>query len=141
MTVNKIFTDIFFASMCISAIGYLCQAYGVFPVNFGITDLSQWQNWFTIDLVTGVIGGVAGGVGVLALLLKQGTFAVYALLVGVILALITPVRGTITFIPSLIASLLVDSALAAPIIIVIQMITVVAAGWFIITLVLQRPLE
>ncbi len=149
-TLNKFFAEIFILSFCINAILYLFGTFHVMPtVSMGYTDLSTWQGWFNLSAFDILFaGGTATLVGISALLLRNGTFAIYATLITAIGMILAPVKGVITAIPTLIGSLLPDSTnpLPAvngvypmnPIVAVVNAFVVLGAFWFFFGLVIQR---
>jgi hypothetical protein len=149
-TLNKFFAEIFVISFCINLALYLFGTFNVLPgVRLGYTDLTTWQGWFSLDIYSILFSaGTAGLIGVTALLLRNGTFAVYAMLITALGMIITPVKAVVTAIPTLIASLIPNSANPLPpvngvypmnpIVAVINAIVVLAAFWFFFGLVIQR---
>ena len=133
-----------------SIVIYLFGVYDFVPnVHFPFTPLQNWTDWFSITpwglLITGV-GTVLAGL--VAVLFRQGTYAIYAMLIAALGLIITPIQNIVTAIPTAIGMWLPDSTnpLPAvngvyptnPIILVIDLLFIFAAFWFIFGLVIQR---
>jgi hypothetical protein len=108
-----------------------------------ISTMTSWFNLSPFNLL--FTGATAAVVGVAALLLRQGTYAIFATLIAALGMIITPISAFIMAIPNLLGALLPASTNPNPalfpinpIIIVIGLIYAFAAYWFIFGLVVQR---
>lgn len=156
-TLNKLFTNILILGLAINIILYL---FGVFDFNPQVHyqgELSAMTSWFNLEpfnlLFTGATAAV---VGVASLLLRQGTYAIYAMLIAALVMIISPVQAFILAIPNAIGSWLPPetnplaytngvfdptSTAINPITIVISLIFAFAAYWFIFGFVVQREIN
>jgi hypothetical protein len=109
-------------------------------------DISSLENTFSINIYSALIGvGGAALIGLAALLLKQGVYAVYAMLLWGIGVMFSVVQTFILAIPNTLAALLPAStnpnpALfpTNPLIIVISMFFAFGAWMYMFGLVIQR---
>lgn len=148
---SKFFTSLLVLGLALSAVIYLFGTFNVDPqVHFPFTNLTTWTGWFSIDpwglLLTGAVAGV---IGLAAVLLRQGTYAIYAMLLAALGMVIKPIQDIVLAIPKAIGTWLPDSTNPLPmnpdgtyppnpIFIVISLFFVFAAYWFIFSLVIQR---
>ena len=156
-TLNKFFTNLLLLGLAISIVTYLFGAFNFDPmVQSPFIDLNKWQGWFGIDIYNILFASAAAAVaGVTALLLRSGTYAIYAMLIAALGIIIKPVQDIVLAIPNAIGTWLPSSAnpLAYnngvfnpdytginPIIVVIKLIYIFAAFWFLIGLVIQRDI-
>lgn len=136
---------------------YLFNVFGFNPPQVQYPgSLSTMTSWFNLEpfnlLFTGATAAI---VGVAALLLKQGTYAIYAMLLAALGMIIAPVQAFIIAIPNAIGTWIPKEAnpLAYnagvynpdytginPIVTVISLIFAFAAYWFIFGLVIQRDM-
>lgn len=154
---NVLFVNILILGLSISVVTYLFGIYNVDPqIHFPFTPLKNWTDWFNITplglMLTGLGTVIAGLVSVL---LRSGTYAVYAMLIAALGLIITPIQQIVTAIPTAISMWLpneanplaytngiYDSSYTGlnPITIVISLLFMFAAFWFILSLVVQRDL-
>ena len=149
---SNIFMELLIFGLCLNSFLFLLQAYGFGPVVFAIGDLSQWQTWFSLgpDAALTLIfsGATAVSIGVAGLLFKNGTYALYAMLIAALCVIIAPVRYFLTAIPNLISVVVTTSitgtgasaaqaaALSSPIMVIIGFLFVVSAFLFIFSKVI-----
>ncbi len=109
---GKLFVNFLFLTVAIQSVAYL---FWVFDISGGKlqypVDLSTLQNLFSpLDTYSVLIGiGGAALIGLAALLLKQGTYAVYALLIWGIGIMFNVVRTFVIVIPNTLAAFLPES--------------------------------
>jgi hypothetical protein len=106
--------DILVFGICLEIVSYLVWAIngigGLIQYPFGnAADMLNLQNAFSIDIWMALISGTGVIIGIAALLLRQGTYALYALLIfaiGVFYRIVVPI---LIVIPNTIAALLPES--------------------------------
>ena len=147
-TLNKLFTNILIFGICMNIVLYLFGAFDFDPQVQYPGSLSTMTSWFDLSpfnlLFTGATAAV---VGVASLLLRQGTYAVYAMLLAALGMVISPIQSFILAIPNALSVWLPASTNPNPtlfpinpIIVVVSLIFAFAAYWFIFGLVIQRDL-
>lgn len=150
-----LFVNLMLLGLAMSIAIYIFGVYNIDPqVHFPFTPLQNWTDWFSITpwglLITGV-GTVLAGL--VAVLFRQGTYAIYAMLIAALGLIITPIQQIVTAIPTAIGMWLPAEANplaytngvynssytgANPIVIVLDLLFIFAAFWFIFGLVIQR---
>ena len=150
MPLNKLFLNIFIFGLSLNIVIFLFGVFGVDPqVKMPFMDLSTWSSWFPVSAWEWLLTGAAiAGITLAAVLLRQGTYAIYALLIAALGLILKPVREFILAIPNAIGAWLPDSTNPLPpvggvyppnpITVVIIAIFSFAAFWFIFGLVIQR---
>jgi hypothetical protein len=111
---SNLMYDILIFGICLEVVAYLTWAFnffgGVIQYPFGSAqDMLNLSNAFSFTIWTYLISGTGAVIGIVALLLKQGTYALYALLVfafGVFYKIIYPI---VVAIPNLVAGMLPNS--------------------------------
>jgi hypothetical protein len=150
---NKFFTNLLVLGLALNSVIYLFGVYNVDPqVHFPFTAINTWTDWFDIS-VWGILltGGTMAAIGLAAVLLRQGTYAIYAMLLVGLTMIIKPIQDFVLAIPKAIATWLPNSTNPLPpdangvyppnpIFIVISLFFVFAAYWFIFGLVIQRDI-
>jgi hypothetical protein len=147
-TLNKFFTNILIFGLAMNVILYIFGAFNFDPQVQYPGSLSTMTSWFNLSpfnlLFTGATAAV---VGVASLLLRQGTYAIYAMLLAALGMVIGPVQAFILAIPNAIGMWLPASTNPNPtlfpinpIVVVVGLIFSFAAYWFIFGLVIQRDL-
>lgn len=147
-SLNKLFTNILIFGVCMNIVLYLFGAFNFDPQVQYPGSLSSMTSWFNLSpfnlLFTGATAAV---VGVASLLLRQGTYAIYAMLLAALGMVIGPVQSFILAIPNALSVWLPSSTNPNPalfpinpIIVVVSLIFAFAAYWFIFGLVIQRDL-
>lgn len=147
-TLNKFFTNLLILGLAINCVLYLFGAFNFDPQVQYPGELSAMTSWFNIEpfnlLFTGATAAI---VGVAALLLRQGTYAIYAMLLTALGMIIAPIQAFILAIPNALSAWLPASTNPNPtlfpinpIIVVVSLLFAFGAYWFIFGLVLQRDL-
>jgi hypothetical protein len=151
------FVNVLILGLAISIVTYLFGVYNVDPnTHFPFTPLKAWTDWFSITPLGLLLTGAGAAVtGLIMLLTRQGTYAIYAMLITGLGLIIRPIQEIVTAIPTAISMWLPTSTnpLAYtngvfnpnytglnPIVVVIDLIFLFAAFWFILTLVIQRDI-
>ena len=157
---SNLMYDILVLGICMEIVSYLMWAFQVIPPTifkypFGnAADMLNMQNMFKLDIWMALISGSGVVIGVAALLLRQGTYALYALLIFAIGVFYRVVVPFLIVIPNTIAALLPDSTNPNftmvggvpvyginPIQVVIGLIVGFAIFIFMLELVLQRKVS
>lgn len=147
----KLFINALIFGVCLQLICYLMWAFNVFGglLLYPFGDVSMLSTTFSINVYSALIG-IGGGVaiGLAALLLKQGVYAVFAMLLWAIGCMFNVIQSFFLAIPNTIASFLPNSTnpLPAvdgvyptnPLIIVLGVIFAFAAWMYLFGLVIQR---
>lgn len=122
---------------------YLLWSFNVDPqMNYPLGDINNIAATFTLtpfNIAFTAIG--AAVIGLAALLLKVGTYAIYAVLIWVIGTLLPIAQGFFLAIPNSIGALIPASANSAPIMVVIGAIFAFAVFWFFVELASQRNIS
>jgi hypothetical protein len=145
---NKLFTNILIFGVCMNIVLYLFGAFNVDPQIQYPGSLSTMTSWFNLTpfnlLFTGATAAV---IGISALLLRQGQYAIYAMLLTALGMILAPVQAFILAIPNALSMWLPASTNPNPalfpinpIIVVVSLIFAFSAYWFIFGLVIQRDL-
>lgn len=127
---------------------YLFWAFNVFggliqyPLG-NAADINNLNNMFSINLWTALVGGAGVVISIAALLLRQGTYALYALLLFAIGVFFNVVKGFVLVVPNTIAALLPASTNPLgtgtnPIAVVVGVIVLIAGFMYVFGLVIQR---
>ena len=147
---NRFAPEIIPFVVSLEIICYLVQAFGVFGtmVSYPLGDISNLttlQGWFSITPFSALVGGGAMLIGIAALLLRQNTYAIYAMLLFGFGIVFSGVSQIILAIPNTIGALIgaVDAINPTPgAMNPISFVVVVLVGygmfWFLVSLVLQR---
>jgi hypothetical protein len=152
---NVLFVNVLLLGLAISIVTYLFGIYNIDPnTHYPFTPLKTWIDWFSIDPLGLLLTGVGAAVtGLVMVLTRNGTYAIYAMLIAGLGFIIRPVQQIVLAIPTAISMWLPDSTNpnftmvngspvygTNPLIVVIDLIFMFAAFWFIISLVIQRDL-
>lgn len=146
---NKTFINLLIFGLALNCVIYLFGAFQINPPGYStpFMDLSTWSGWFNFT-PWGMLFTAASiaGMTFAAILLRQSTYAIYALLLGALGLIIKPVADFILAIPNAIGKWLPDSTnpiypLPNPIIVVILLLFSFMAFWFIFGLVIQRDVN
>jgi len=145
---NKFFTNLLILGLAINAALYLFGAFNFDPqvqIPGSLSTMTSWFNLSPFNLL--FTGATAAVVGVAALLLRSGTYAIYAMLIAALGMIIAPVQSFVMAIPNLLGLLLPAATNPNPTLFPINPITVVislffafGAYWFIFGLVIQRDI-
>ncbi len=149
---SKFFTNLLVFAVAINCVVYLFGAFNVDPLVRNPMNLSSFQSWFDLSPFNIMLtGATAAVIGLAAVLLRQGTYAIYAMLLWALGMIITPIRNFILAFLLLIGGWLRDSTNPFPavngvyppnpIVIVISLLFAFAAYWFIFGLVIQRDIS
>jgi hypothetical protein len=136
-------------AVCLEASAYLIYVFGVFNgiivYPFGnMSDLSTIQGWFSLNAYSAILGiGGAALIGLAGLLLRQGVYAIYAMLIWAIGMFISIVKDVILVIPNTIAAIIPASAnpLSSgpnPIQLVVGLFVIFAGFMYLFEMVIQR---
>ena len=131
---------------------YILWAFNVLPAMglaypYGNADqMNNLNSIFSLNWYTALIGGTGAVIGVAMLLLRQGTYAIYALLIFAIGVFIQVIGPFFLAIPNTIAALLPSETIPSglgfsPIAVVIGVMFNFALFFFISELVIQRNLN
>ncbi|MFA5366220.1 MAG: hypothetical protein WC325_13645 [Candidatus Bathyarchaeia archaeon] len=144
----KLFINYLILGVSVQAVCYLFWAFNLFGglIEYPLGDVSSLSTLFSIDTFSVLIGiGGAIGIGLAALLLKQGTYAIYAMLLWAIGCMFKVVQTFVLVIPNTIGALLPAStnpnpALfpVNPILVVVSLFFALGAWLFMFGLVIQR---
>lgn len=147
---NKLFYDILYFGVALQLTLYLFSSFNFFagsPLNYSISNLSLLSNTFNVsDTYSVLVGGVGfAAIGLASLLLRQGVYAIYAMLLWAIGIVFNFISGFFLIIPNMLSFLLPaetnpNPALFAlnPITVVIGVVVAFAAWLYMLGLVLQR---
>lgn len=127
---------------------YLFWSFNIFGglLQYPLGDASQissLQAMFTPTILSGVIGGSILGISLAALLLRQGTFPIYAMLLLGLTCIFPIVSSFLLTVPNTIAALLPEAinpipGAPNPISVVIVIIVGYAIFWWLFGLIVQR---
>lgn len=146
---SKFFTNLLVLGLCINCALYIFGAFNIDPQYQVPGSLSAMTSWFDLSPFNLMFtGATAVAIGLAALLLRQGTYAIYAMLLWALGMVIVPIQSFILAIPNLLGALLPASTNPDPTLFPINPITVVisllfafGAYWFLFGLVIQRDLS
>jgi hypothetical protein len=117
--INKMFWSMLWFGICLQLAAYLCWAYDVFGGNIVYpiaTDAPNIAGIFTVTPYTTMfMGAGAAAIGVAAIVTRQGTYALYVILVWCIGCFITNVSGFFLAIPNTIGALIPQATNPNPI--------------------------
>lgn len=144
----KLFMNALIFGVSVQLVSYLFWAFNFFGgiIAYPLGDVSSLSSVFSVDAFS-VLLGIGGGlaIGVAALLLRQGTYAIYALILWAIGSMFKVIQTFFLVIPNTIAGLFPPStnpnpALfpVNPIVVVLGIIFVFAAWMYLFGLVIQR---
>ncbi|MFA5365148.1 MAG: hypothetical protein WC325_08225 [Candidatus Bathyarchaeia archaeon] len=145
----KLFIAFLVFAVALQSVCYLCWAFNVFGglIEYPLGDVSTLQNVFSVDLTFSVLVGIGGavGIGLAMLLLKAGTYAIYAMLLWAIGVMFNVFQTFVLVIPNTIGALLPESTNPNPalfpinpIIVVISIFFAMGAWLYFFSLVIQR---
>jgi|WetSurMetagenome_2_1015567.scaffolds.fasta_scaffold125096_2 hypothetical protein len=144
----KLFYNYLLLAVCIQLVAYMIWAFDWFGglVSYPLGDVASLTSIFDINVYTVLIAGVgAAAIGLAAVLLRQGIYALYAMLLWAIGVMFKIVSTFVLVIPNMITAFLPAStnpnpALfpVNPLIVIISFIFVFAAWWYLFGLVIQR---
>lgn len=147
----KLFINFLVFAVAVQVVCYLFWAFNVFGdlIVYPLGDVTALSNVFSINTYSALIGiGGAAMIGLAALLLKQGVYAVYAMLLWGIGVMFSVVQTFILAIPNTLAALLPaatnpNPALfpTNPLIIVISLFFAFGAWMYMFGLVIQREVN
>jgi hypothetical protein len=133
----------------IQAVCYAFWAFNIFggTIAYPLGDVSSLSTLFSIDAFSVLVGvGGAVGIGLAALLLKQGTYAIYAMLLWAIGCMFKVVQTFVLVIPNTVSALLPEATNPNPVlfpvnplIILVSLFFTFGAWIFMFELVIQRP--
>jgi len=133
-------------AVALQAAAYLFWAFNVFGglIVYPLGDISALNNVFSINTYSALIGiGGAALIGLAGLLLKQGVYAVYAMLLWAIGVMFSVVQTFVLVIPNTLAAFLPEATnplpgSTNPLIIVISLFFAFGAWMYMFGLVIQR---
>jgi hypothetical protein len=145
---GKLFINFLVFTVALQSVCYLVWAFNLFAgkIEYPIGDVSSLNSLFSIDTYSVLIGvGGAAIIGLAAWLFKQGTYAIYAMLLWAIGCMFNIVKTFLIVIPNTIGALLPastnpDPALfpVNPLIVVIIFYFTFGAWLYFFGLVIQR---
>jgi hypothetical protein len=143
---NKLFLEILPFGVALQIICYLMWAFDVFGgrLQYPLGDVTAVQNVFSIDVYSVLLGiGGAAVIGIASLLLKTGTYAIYAMLLWGIGVAFKVVQTFFLAIPNTIGALIPEAVnplpgQVNPIAVAVAVIVGYAAFWWLFSLVVQR---
>lgn len=145
---NRLFLEILPFGVALQITCYLAWAFNIFGglIQYPLGDVASIQSVFSIDVYSVLLGvGGAAIIGVAALLLKPGTYAIYAMLLWGLGTAFRVIQTFFLAIPNTIGALIPpetnpNPALFAvnPIGVVITVVIGYAAFWWLFSLVIQR---
>lgn len=141
-------------AICFQAFCYLSWAFKIFGPSFtypygDASTLNNLNDMFAITAYSALIGGVGVLTGIAALLLRQGTYALYAVMIFVFGIFFKLVTGFVTAIPNTISAIIAIAGgdainpmpgQANPIFLVVGMFTVFGAFFYLAEMATQRKL-
>lgn len=146
----NMFYNMLVFSLSLEVFAYLAWASNLFggfvQYPFGsAAQLNNMNNLFSIDAYSAIIGTVGILTGVGALLLRNGTYAIYALIIFVFGIFFNIVKGLVTAIPNSVAAIFVlagvDASTFNPILAAIGALVTFAGFIFLAEMALQRKIS
>lgn len=156
---NKFFTNLLIFGLALNCVIFLFGVFNFGPPNMNMSfmDLTTWNGWFDFSPWNLMFTGAAiAGMTLAAILLRQNTYAIYALLLAALGMIVRPIYEFMTAIPNAIGAWLPDSTNPLyvpdingvypnpvppnPILVVILLLFGFAAFWFVFGLVVQRDI-
>ena len=152
-TLNKMFTNILLFGLAVNSAIFIMAAFHFDPqYSIPFMNLTTWQGWFNFSPWNILFTSASiAGITLASILLRQNTYAIYALLLAALGLVIRPVYEFMTAIPTALGALLPNSTNPNytivngspvygpnPLIAVILLIFAFFAFWFIFGLVIQR---
>lgn len=129
---------------------YLFWAFNIFGgrIEYPLGDVASLSSLFSIDAFSVLVGvGGAVGIGLAMLLLKQGTYAIYAMLLWGFGCVFNVIKTFVLVVPNTIGALLPAATNpnpslfpVNPLLVVIVFFFSFGAWWFLLSLVLQREI-
>jgi hypothetical protein len=149
---SKLFVNFLVFGIALQLVCYICWAFNLFngliQYPLGTADnINSLNSMFSMDWWSGLVGLAGVGISVAALLLRQGTYAVYALLLFALGVFSKIISGFILAIPNTVTALIASVGGEAlnptpgstnPILIFIGAIVVFAGFMYFFGLVIQR---
>lgn len=145
---TKLFVNALVFGVALQLTSYLLWAFNVFGgiISYPLGDVSSLNNIFSLSLFDAVIGvGGAAAIGLAALLLRQGTYAIYAMLLWGIGSMFKVIQTFFLVIPNTLGALIPPEANpnpavfpVNPLIVVLAAIFLFAAWVYLFKLVIQR---
>ncbi len=125
---------------------YLCWAFNLFGglIEYPLGGVDTLNSIFSLNVYTVIIGaGGAIGIGLAALLLRQGVYAIYAMLLWGIGVIFSVFQTFILAIPNTLAALIPEATnplpgQTNPLIVVVVFLFTFGVWWFIFGMVIQR---
>jgi len=144
----KLFINALVFGVAVQVVCYLFWAFNFFGglISYPLGDVSALSSVFSIDVYSVLIGvGGSLAIGLAALLLRQGTYAIYAMLLWAIGSMFKLIQTFFLAIPNTLASLIPpesnpNPALfpVSPFIVVIGIVFAFGAWMYLFGLVIQR---
>ena len=139
---GNLFYNMMLFGICVQLSCYLFWAFNVtgnliqFPLG-SAADINNLNNMFSINLWTFLIGGAGIAISVVSLLMRSGTYAIYALLISAIGVFFNVVKGFVFAVPNVISALFPGSP-TGPITYVVGVIVMFAGFIYLFELAIQR---
>ena len=142
----KLFYNALLFGVCTQLFCYISYAFHYLPLNYpygNITGLYGSGGVFSITAFSALVGiGTAAGIGIAALLLKQGVYAIFAMLLFGIGIMFNFIGNFFLAIPNTIAAFISATGLTVaqtqPFLVVLSVIFAFSAWWFMFELIVQR---
>jgi hypothetical protein len=147
---SSLFYSLLLFGICVQLSAYCIWSFNVFGdlVQYPLgsaSEINNLNNVFSIDLWSGLVGGTGIVISVAMLLLRQNTYAIYALLLMVIGIFFNIIKGFVFAIPNLVAAIFgaagVPSGIFNPIQVVVGVIITFAGFMYLAGLAAQRKLD
>jgi hypothetical protein len=143
---GNLFYNLLLFGIAIQLAAYLTWSFNIFAgyVQYPLgsaAEINNLNNIFNIDLWSGLVGGTGIIISIAMLLLRQGTYAVYALLLFAIGVFFNIVKGFVFAIPNTVSALFASAGVgdvASPIQVVIGVIVMFAGFMYVFELAIQR---
>jgi hypothetical protein len=117
LSMGKLFINYLMLGVSVQAVCYLFWVFNLFGglIEYPLGDVSSLSSLFSIDAYSVLIGfGGAAIIGLAAWLFKQGTYAIYAMLIWAIGCMFNIVKTFLVVIPNTIGALLPNSTNPLP---------------------------
>jgi hypothetical protein len=147
---NSLFYSLMLFGVCVQLAAYLTWSFNVFgnaivyPLG-AASDLTNLNNIFDINLWSALVGLAGVGISIVALLLKQGTYAIYAMLIFAFGIFFKVVSTFVFAIPNMVAAIFASANVPAgtttPLQITIGVIMTFAGFIYLAEMAVQRKLN
>jgi hypothetical protein len=143
----KLFYSLLVFGICLQCTCYLFQAFQVLPITYPAS-VTSLESYFSIENIIKQVSMAVGGaalIGVIGLLLRQNTYAIYGMLIWGISMFIPVVNDFFLTIPATLSALVPAEVMPTgyavnPIFVVIGVVFAVGAWFFLMELITQRQI-